>query len=268
MGARTESSVPDVPVIRTPDRRLRVFVSSTLRELEEERRAVRAAIESLRLTPVMFELGARPYPPRELYRAYLDQSDLFLGIYAASYGWVAPDMDISGLEDEYWLSEGLPRLVYVRRDEESVDPRLEALLAHIALDGVSFRLFATAEELGDLVRDDLAVLLTERFELSAAQRSGVEDRAEREILATGREIEADVLKAPHHGSIGAARPAFIEAVNPRVAFFPTKAGAAKFPAEETLSRYRRAGALCLAAGEKGAAVVDTDGRRLRVRTMY
>src|SRR3546814_7947485 len=67
MGDRTDAH------IRTPDARLRVFVSSTLRELADERRAVRTAIERLRLAPVMFELGARPHPPRELYRAYLDQ---------------------------------------------------------------------------------------------------------------------------------------------------------------------------------------------------
>jgi hypothetical protein len=78
------------PVIRTPDQRIRVFVSSTLRELSEERRAVRTAIESLRLAPVMFELGARPHPPRALYRSYLEQSDVFVGIYGDSYGWVAP----------------------------------------------------------------------------------------------------------------------------------------------------------------------------------
>ncbi|MFP3381789.1 DUF4062 domain-containing protein, partial [Bacillus sp. SIMBA_069] len=46
-------------VIRTPDQRLRVFVSSTLKELAPERRAARAAIERLLLAPVMFELGAR-----------------------------------------------------------------------------------------------------------------------------------------------------------------------------------------------------------------
>jgi hypothetical protein len=57
--------------IRTPDQRLRVFVSSTLGELAAERRAVSHAIAALRLTPVLFELGARPYPPQELYRAYL-----------------------------------------------------------------------------------------------------------------------------------------------------------------------------------------------------
>jgi hypothetical protein len=71
--------------IRTPDQRLRVFVSSTLAEFAEERAAVARAISALRLTPVLFELGARPHPPRELYRAYLAQSDIFVGLYWQRY---------------------------------------------------------------------------------------------------------------------------------------------------------------------------------------
>ena len=84
--------------IRTPDQRLRVFVSSTLGELADERRAERRAVEQLRLAPIMFELGARPHPPRALYRSYLEQSEVFVGVYWQRYGWVAPDMDISGPE--------------------------------------------------------------------------------------------------------------------------------------------------------------------------
>jgi len=61
-------------LIRTPDQRLRVFVSSTLKELEAERKAVHQAITRLRLAPVMFESGARPHPAQELYQAYLSQS--------------------------------------------------------------------------------------------------------------------------------------------------------------------------------------------------
>ena len=49
----------ETDVIRTPDQRVRVFVSSTLQELAAERRAVRDAVTGLRLVPVMFELGAR-----------------------------------------------------------------------------------------------------------------------------------------------------------------------------------------------------------------
>jgi hypothetical protein len=73
--------VPGDEVIRTPDRHLRVFVSSTLGELTDERRAVSRAISALRLTPVMFEAGARPYPPAEVYRAYLAQAEVFIGLY-------------------------------------------------------------------------------------------------------------------------------------------------------------------------------------------
>ena len=60
---------PATSSILTPDQRPRVFVSSTLQELAVERAAARAAIESLGLIPVMFELGARPHPARSLYRA-------------------------------------------------------------------------------------------------------------------------------------------------------------------------------------------------------
>jgi len=138
-----------------------------MQELAPERRAVREAIESLRLTPVMFELGARPYPPRALYRAYLEQSDIFIGLYWESYGWVAPGEELSGLEDEYRLSGDRPKLIYIRSPAANRQPRLADMIARIQSDDVSYRPFGTADELRALVADDLAVLLTERFEVSA-----------------------------------------------------------------------------------------------------
>jgi hypothetical protein len=160
----------ETDVIRTPDQRVRVFVNSTLRELAAERGAVRDAVTGLRLVPVMFELGARPHPPRPVYRAYLAQSQVFVGIYWQSYGWVAPGEEVSGLEDEYRLSAGLPRLVYVKSPAPDREPRLAELLARIRDEGgVSYQHFADPAELQQLVGDDLAVLLSERFEMS---RSG------------------------------------------------------------------------------------------------
>jgi predicted ATPase len=152
--------------IRTPDRRVRVFVSSTLGELAEERRAVSRAIAALRLTPVLFELGARPHPPRDLYRAYLAQSDVFIGLYWQRYGQLNPGMEVSGLEEEFQLSAGLPRLLYVKAPAPDREPRLAQLLARIRNEA-SYRRFSTPGELGRLVRDDLATLLSERFTASA-----------------------------------------------------------------------------------------------------
>jgi predicted ATPase len=163
----------EADVINTPDQRLRVFVSSTLEELAAERRAVRDAVSTLRLVPVMFELGARPHPPREVYRAYLAQSQVFIGIYWQRYGWVAPGEQVSGLEDEYLLSAGLPRLVYVKTPAPDREPGLAELLARIKNEGdVSYQRFTDAAELQRLVENDLAVLLSERFALTQPQGGG------------------------------------------------------------------------------------------------
>ncbi|HEX6312802.1 MAG TPA: DUF4062 domain-containing protein [Acidimicrobiia bacterium] len=164
------STVPESPpLIRTPDQRLRVFVSSTLGELAEERAAVRGAIEHLRLAPVMFELGARPHPPRELYRAYLEQSHVFIGIYWERYGWIAPGEAISGLEDEYRLAGDRPRLLYIKEPAPNRDARLADLITELQRDDrASYKRFAGAGELRRLVEEDLAVLLTERFESATA----------------------------------------------------------------------------------------------------
>jgi predicted ATPase len=154
--------------ITTPDQRVRVFVSSTMQELAAERVAARDAIVGLHLTPVMFELGARPHPPRQLYRAYLAQSEVFVGIYWKQYGWLAPNEQTSGLEDEYLLWADRPRLIYVKRAADR-DPRLRELLGRIESDdGASYKFFDGSEDLAELLANDLAVLLTERFARSAA----------------------------------------------------------------------------------------------------
>ena len=195
-------------VILTPDQRLRVFVSSTLEELAAERGAVRDAVTRLRLVPVMFELGARPHPPRAIYRSYLAQSQVFVGIYWQRYGWVAPGEQISGLEDEYLLAAGLPRLLYVKAPAPDREPRLADLLARIRNEGdVSYQHFADAAELQRLVENDLAMLLSERFTAVQppvqAQGSGIPGDAELAPAAlpvpltplVGREQEVAAVEA-------------------------------------------------------------------------
>jgi predicted ATPase/class 3 adenylate cyclase len=151
-------------VVLTPDQRVRVFVSSTLEELAEERAAARRAIRRLHLIPVWYESGARPHPPRNMYRAYLEQSQVFVGIYWQRYGWVGPGMETSGLEDEYRLAAGMPMLLYVKRPAPNQEPGLTKMLDDIRATGTtSYREFTTAKELERLLAHDLAVLLSESF---------------------------------------------------------------------------------------------------------
>ena len=150
--------------IRTPDQRVRVFISSTIGELSEERLAAKEAIEELHLIPVYFEMGARPHPPRDLYQAYLAQSHVFIGIYWNNYGWIAPGMEISGLEDEYQLSSSKPRLIYIKNTNSPRDPGLIRLLKEIENGStVCYQKFSTPSELKSLIESDLALLLSEHY---------------------------------------------------------------------------------------------------------
>ena len=158
--------------VLTPDQRIRVFVSSTMEELAPERAGVRRAIEHLHLSPVLFELGARAHPPRSLYRSYLDQSHVFVAIYWERYGWIAPGMDVSGLEDEYLLTGVKPKLVYVKRPAPQREARLNEMLDRIrASDEVSYKSFSDTEELERLVADDLAFLVSEAFLTNTGSRT-------------------------------------------------------------------------------------------------
>src|SRR5262245_34898258 len=154
----------------------------------------REAISALRLAPILFEQGARPHPPRDLYAAYVGQCDVFVGIYWQSYGWVAPDATISGLEDEFELAQGIPMLLYVKEPAPEREDRLAALISRIEEGaGSAYRPFSTADELRTLVTDDVAHLLTERFHATADEPEALTVLPARTTSFVGREEELEDL---------------------------------------------------------------------------
>ncbi len=127
----------------------------------------------------MFELGARPYPPRSLYRAYLEQSDIFVGVYWEEYGWIAPGEQVSGLEDEWALAPDIPKLIYIKSGVDR-QRRLEDLLDRIRDDdAASYVSFTEADELAELLTADLATLLAERFDAAGPRRAETPRRRHR-----------------------------------------------------------------------------------------
>ena len=145
---------------------LRVFVSSTITECAKERCVVRKAIRSINHEPILFEdIGARPYPPREVYKSRLESSQIFIGIYRESYGWAAPDMEVSGIEDEYRIAteRGMDRLIYIYKIPSSRDTKLQDLIDEIKNSGITISFYRDPEELERRVRDDLTSLVSNRF---------------------------------------------------------------------------------------------------------
>ena len=148
-----------------PTERLRIFVSSAIAECAEERAVIQNAIESLNHEAVLFEqIGARPHPPREVYRPRLEAAHIFVGIYRESYGWVAPEMTVSGVEDEFRIAAdlGMPRLVYVLREAPKRDQELQELIQW-AMKDLTVWFFDEPGSLRDRVRDDITAVVSSRF---------------------------------------------------------------------------------------------------------
>jgi competence protein ComEC len=84
----------------------------------------------------------------------------------------------------------------------------------------------------------------------------LEAKGERELIASGAPLRADVLKVPHHGSATSSSPELIAAVRPKLAIisdgYLNRFG---FPAPAVIARYRAARAIVLRTDKDGAVRV-------------
>lgn len=142
-----------------PGHRLRVYLSSTLGELAAERDAAKSAVKTLRLDPAGTDFGSSI----DNGSGPAVEADIFVGVYWQSYGWVNEGSQISDLEDEYSRAATLPRLIYLKGSSAERDERLAALLDRARSDGVAIRDFESPGELAELLVDDLAALIADRF---------------------------------------------------------------------------------------------------------
>ncbi|HPQ42976.1 MAG TPA: DNA internalization-related competence protein ComEC/Rec2 [Syntrophales bacterium] len=93
--------------------------------------------------------------------------------------------------------------------------------------------------------------------LLPADISGV---AEAELVASGEDLRADILMAPHHGAETSSTTGFIEAVRPEIVVISCGPdNAFGFPHPNTLKRYAKAGIRILRTDRNGAAIIRTDG---------
>jgi competence protein ComEC len=90
---------------------------------------------------------------------------------------------------------------------------------------------------------------------------------ERELLGSGLDLGAAVLKAGHHGSASSVSPALLDAVRPAIVLVSAGEGNTYgFPSPVFLARCRDAGTVVYRTDVDGAVEVLADGTALRVRT--
>ncbi|MGD0290629.1 MAG: DNA internalization-related competence protein ComEC/Rec2 [Candidatus Binataceae bacterium] len=95
----------------------------------------------------------------------------------------------------------------------------------------------------------------------------IEAKGERELLGTGAELRAAIVKVPHHGSKTSSSAALIAAVRPRVAVISLGYyNRFHFPSAAVIERYREAGAVVLRTDEIGAVDAEVGSGGLSVRS--
>lgn len=92
--------------------------------------------------------------------------------------------------------------------------------------------------------------------------------SEREMLSSGADLKADVLKVGHHGSHSSTSQAFLNAVSPKYAVISVGAGNDYgHPHQETLAKLESAGVKIYRTERDGTVVFVSDGQTLTVRTL-
>lgn len=94
----------------------------------------------------------------------------------------------------------------------------------------------------------------------------MEARAERDLLAGGAALRADVLKVAHHGSDTSTSAALLEAVQPRYAVISSGEDRSMLPRNAVLQRLHTAGAEIFRTDTDGAVVFSAADGKISVIT--
>lgn len=172
--------------------KLRVFVSSVQKELENERIAVAEIITtdpflSAHCSPVLYEYEPA-FPDKVLFDCFkhVDSSQIYIILVWNEYGHIEKKISITHHEYKRAKKNKLPILVYIKganenRRDENVKKKL---LKEIRKDGYKYKRFANYKELQTEVRSSLVEILKERHGIKPS--SNENEIAEQTIEAASK----------------------------------------------------------------------------------
>jgi competence protein ComEC len=95
----------------------------------------------------------------------------------------------------------------------------------------------------------------------------IERSAETAIIESGKALKANILIAPHHGSLTSSSKQFVQAVRPKYVVFSAGAGNRwSFPNPKVVQRYVDIGSIPLQTGKQGAIAFSFDQQEISVTT--
>lgn len=95
----------------------------------------------------------------------------------------------------------------------------------------------------------------------------VENKAIDEILARRGNVDSDILKLPHHGSISSYNPKFYEAVSPDAVVVSVGYNLFNQPHPDVMQYFQEHGIVSYSTKENGAVLTESDGEKIKIWTI-
>ena len=114
--------------------------------------------------------------------------------------------------------------------------------------------------------DDSLVLRLECGAFSALFCGDAEKAAEEELVASGENLQADLLKVAHHGSATSSTQEFLERVRPGYGVISVGPDRNRLPSQQVLQRLEEMGTKVFSTDVEGDIVFLYNGEQLTVRT--
>ena len=155
--------------------RLRIFVSSTQKDLQPQRDSAEAVISGLGHECLRAETHDAPgYSPEEACKALARNCDIYVGIFGSRYGYVVPHLGCSATEMEFQVArEANPRkvLVYLKHSSD-IEPEQADFLQRVQDFSAGYfrhQFFVTDVDLSDQIRRDLVTWMSSKVRETLAK---------------------------------------------------------------------------------------------------
>ena len=189
--------------------KLRVFISSVQKELEEERMQLRILLTSdpflLRYTvPKLFEKYPAPLrPDTKAYLKLLEKCQLYVLIIGKEYGSNSGGKSATHHEYDFAQENRLPTLVCVKGDGGFMRDKAEdEFFKLIKKDGHTYSRFKDNTELHEIVRERLIAHIKEHYELAPTKE---EDTVAKASIAFASPFDRQRLHERELGDLSPAR---------------------------------------------------------------
>ena len=137
--------------------------------------------------------------------------------------------------------------------------------SEINFEDIKFKFFTPKEEYKNVNDNSIVTKLTYN-NISFLFTGDIQKNREKDMISDAADVQATVIKVPHHGSGTSSSPEFLKVVRPKFAVVPIGPNKNRLPSYKILKQYERSNIKLYRTDECGTVSAVTDGNEITFNT--